>query len=209
MEPAIPDPARVFLTEQIFRYSRLGYKVIIHPGAKITKGNMSYTGEATEDCLEIAIGGLWQEWLPILVHETCHLDQHIGDKASFDRAEKSLRAISSWLDRKTVCVSEEDFRTVVGNESDCEIRAVAKIREFTLPVDIPDYIRRANAYLGSYPVAMRHQVWIPQPYRDERLCLSCPSEAVWSVEEVFASPSAAPPDSEFLRLVPSLARLGD
>lgn len=204
MKSSTPLPPQIedFIGVQLSRYARAGYRVKIHPLDKISKASMTYTGEATAESLEIAIGGPWQEWLGILVHETCHLDQHIECGDSFDIAETALSRISAWLDGKAPSVTLEDFRLVLENESDCESRSVKKIRENNLPIDLQDYTRRANAYLASYPVAFRHRVWIPQPYRNDNLCSLMPDSGVLTASEVLGSSADLPADDEFLRLAP-------
>ena len=203
----IPDSVAKFMSEQVVKYARAGYRIVVHPEEKIVSGSMVYTGEATPEKLEIAIGGDWRGWIGILVHETCHLDQHIEFKESFCLAENSLASVTSWLEGKgSAQPPAEHFFRVVENESDCECRAVEKIKACNLPVDIADYVRRANVYLGSYAVSQRHRVWIPQPYRSEDLCRSTLSTRVLTAEEIFSSPEKMPPDSEFLKLVASPPR---
>jgi hypothetical protein len=196
-----PKEVEMFLGTQFSKYALAGYKVIIHPESKIKKGNMTYTGEATANSLEIALGGDWSSWLGILVHETCHLDQHLESSESFDIAEESLARISSWLDGASSYVAVEDFVVVLENEADCETRAVRKIRSHRLPIDIPDYIRRANAYLASYAVAYSHRVWIPQPYRNDALCALLPSDKILSAKSVIEGCADIPPPAEFLKLL--------
>lgn len=198
---ALPPAIEKFIANQLLRYSLAGYRLEIHPQDKIKKGEMTYTGEATATSLEIAIGGKWREWLGILVHETCHLDQHMEDKNSFDNAEVSLSKISSWLEGSTAEASLEDFNVVLENESDCEARSIEKIKLHNLPLDIPDYTRRANAYLASYKMAHLYRVWVPQPYRDDKLCSLLPSDRVLTASEIMDGSAPLPPAEEFLRLV--------
>lgn len=200
MMSSMPDSARRFLSGHLLAYASLGYRITLHPGEKITAPGMTYTGEATAEKLEIAIGGPWQDWLGTLVHETCHLDQHRADPSSFALADASLARISAWLDRSTDVVSLDDFLTILRLESDCESRSLKKIAEFGLPLDPEDYTRRANAYLLSYGVSLRHRVWVPQPYRDNDLCKRMTSSRILLADEALTSPGPVP-DSDFLRLV--------
>ncbi len=201
MTSPLPDFARNFLSSHLVDYARLGYRIVLHPGEKITAAGMTYTGEATPEKLEIAIGGPWENWLGILVHETCHLDQHIEEPTSFDAAESALSRITGWLDGKLNTPARLDFETVLFNESDCEMRSLRKMEEFSLPIDRSDYTRRANAYLLSYAVALRHRVWIPQPYRHDSLCSRMPSSQIMTPEAVLDGPPVVP-DSDFLALLP-------
>jgi hypothetical protein len=195
----IPKSCTDFLSEQLFGYAARGYKIILHPSAKITTGAMTYTGEATAERLEIAVGGDWKDWIGILVHETCHLDQHIEDPSTFVRADDSLKRISDWLERKTDACEVHDFREILQLERDCEERALRKMHDFNLPVDTKDYAQRANAYLASYGPALRHRAWIPQPYRSDSICSRMPSDKILGVDEVLRGEGVVP-DADFLRL---------
>lgn len=199
--PPIPKEIEAFTVSQLTKYALSGYRVIVHPSDKIKKGEMTYTGEATAENLEISIGGPWQDWIGVLVHETCHIDQHMADSDSFDLAENALERISSWLNGTTSSVSIGDFRTVLENEADCETRSVQKINENNLPIDVKDYIRRANAYLASYAVTFHHRVWIPQPYRNDYLCSLMPESEILSPSFILESLDKPVADEEFLRLV--------
>lgn len=203
MSTILPPPARRFLSEHLLGYVTKGYTVTLHPREKVTAPGMTYTGEATAEKLEIAIGGPWEGWLGILVHETCHLDQHLEDPTTFNRADAALARVSAWLDLATTEVDRSDFRTILELESDCERRTLAKIAEHALPLDREDYARRANAYLLSYGVALRSRTWIPQPYRDDALCGRMDSSRIVTAEEALA-PCPLAPDAEFLRLAAPL-----
>jgi hypothetical protein len=198
---SLPSEVRAFVNDSIAKYSGLGYIVTLHPGDKIVKGSMVYTGEATAEKLEIAVGGDWREWLGILVHETCHLDQHRGNPDVFDASEKSLDSLVGWIEGKNVPPPVSDFFRVVELEGDCEQRAVDKIKHFNLPLNTHEYTQKANVYLGSYAVSLRHRVWVPQPYRHAHLCACAEPSRVLSRSEVFATSANLPPDSEYLNLV--------
>lgn len=196
---ALPAPARIFIAHHLLGYVSKGYRIVLHPGRKITAPGMTYTGEATAEKLEIAVGGPWQDWLGILVHETCHLDQHLEDPTVFNRADSALARVSAWLDRSTEDMDPHDFRTIAELESDCELRALEKIEQHGLPISREDYARRSNAYLLSYGVALRSRTWIPQPYNDASLCGKMDSSRIIPAAEALAQ-SPLVSDADFLRL---------
>jgi len=200
MISSAPETVRRFISDQLLNYAARGYRVTLHPGKKITVGGMTYTGEATAEKLEIAVGGDWQDWFGIFVHETCHLDQHIEEPSTFARADGAMNRIADWLDKKTDTVAREDFHEILHLESDCENRVLRKAVESELPIDLGDYTRRANAYLQSYAVALRHRRWIPQPYSDFSICAQMPQCHILTVDEVLSERVPVVPDSEFLRL---------
>ncbi len=44
-------------------------------------------------------------------------------------------------------------------EFDCEKRTVAKIKKYNLPIDIKDYIQKANAYVWFYTAVLNKRQW--------------------------------------------------
>lgn len=108
-------------------------------------------------CLTVNITDDIDEWLPIFVHETCHKDQFI-DKTAVWTAKigdnnDALHIFDMWIDRHVELKSHQ-LRPVLDHivqvELDCERRAVAKIVKNDLPIDLKEYIQKANAYIWYY-----------------------------------------------------------
>ncbi len=195
----LPTSVKNFVSSSIFRYALAGYRVTIHPGEMIKVGGLTYTGEATPEKLEIAIGGGLDKWLGIFVHETCHLDQHIEKREVFEIAEDALSNVTRWIEGKLPSPTPvEDFWKVVENEADCERRSVEKIRLAALPLNEQEYISKANVYLGSYAVSMRHRVWIAQPYNRPELCALAESSRILSPAEVVNGNCKLPTDEDYM-----------
>lgn len=96
------------------------------------------------------------EWLPVMVHETCHRDQAIANTRIWTKTvdgQDPLTFLHQWLDG-TIELAPDQLRRVVDAvlhiELDCERRAAKKIKRHKLPIDVTEYIQRANAYVYFY-----------------------------------------------------------
>jgi hypothetical protein len=106
----------------------------------------------TDKALVVACGKPFKEWFEILIHEFCHLEQWKTDP----RWKKWTTACGKtweWMAGDNI-MNKTQLRNVLDDmvelEKDCEMRAVEKIRKWGLPVNITQYIKKANVYLYSY-----------------------------------------------------------
>lgn len=93
------------------------------------------------------------DWLSILVHESCHLDQwKEGVKVWKDCDNLKYNIFDDWLlDKKcNIKIAHECIDKLRELELDCEKRSVEKIKKYKLPIDLNTYIRKANAYVFFY-----------------------------------------------------------
>ena len=152
-----------------------------------TQGNGCFeesTGDDMRGTLTCAVGKPLEEWLPTFVHETCHKDQFIeqtdvwldGIYGSYE----SMDFIDLWI-RGLVELSatqkDRYFKASILVELDCEIRAVAKIEKYNLPINVTEYIQRANAYVLFYQVMRRTRKWYTigkEPYAVESVWTKMP-----------------------------------
>jgi len=111
------------------------------------------------------------EWLSTLVHESCHLDQWIENKnkpnslwTKSDIEGESVLEDYILGKRKR---AKTALRNVILIELDCEKRAVKKIEEYELPINVHQYIRRANTYLLNY-----HRYYELREWKNEEWPLS-------------------------------------
>lgn len=134
--------------------------------------------------LAVAAGKPFEEWLPILVHESCHMDQWIENtsvwKNVFVQGREAVDWIDLWLN------GEENLPEPIENliqrtrevELDCEQRSLRKIQEFGLPIDMETYAKRANSYVYYYNHLLKTRKWYPEnnvPYENERIWSQAPS----------------------------------
>ena len=112
--------------------------------------------------LEVASGKCIGDWLPILVHESCHMDQW-DEKTDVVKMFDSVDSIilDNWIEGKDY--SEKTINKVVNAyieiELDCEKRSVLKIKKYKLPIDINNYIQKANSYIFFYTYLKSSRKW--------------------------------------------------
>lgn len=121
--------------------------------------------------LAVATGTPMSAWLPIFVHESCHMDQWLEKVPFWSVAERANNMMDKWLKGKDY--PEEKIynflQDIIFLEEDCERRAVQKIKDWNLPIDIEKYIKGANLYLFFYLDLMRTRSWSKGPYKNNKL----------------------------------------
>jgi len=111
----------------------------------------------------LAVAMKSEDSLGVLVHEFCHLMQYLDyTRGRFRRwsiATTALGKVDSWLAGTPVT----NLKRAVGYARDLELdnekRTVAMIQKWDLPVDIDDYIMKANAYILFYNWMHKTRKW--------------------------------------------------
>lgn len=153
-----------FIGYCILQYHKTRFE--FQPSKKLKIGAITCTGEAVKGRLTIATGGELQTWLQVFLHETCHLDQRKERPAWFDKRDRLVTKLDAWLGCTPSAkeVAWSDICKILELEHDCEVRALAKIKEFGLPINLCEYSQKANAYLLSYQNTFRARKWDSAPY---------------------------------------------
>ena len=117
--------------------------------------------------------------LAILAHETCHLDQWLENPKKFESYDE-IGLIDEWLSGKKVSNKRLDNAIYLAMELelDCEKRTARKIKKYNLPIDLPNYIRRANVYVYFYLWLRKTRRWSKpnnSPYQIDEIINSVPS----------------------------------
>jgi len=129
--------------------------------------------------LAVAVGKPEEEWLPIFVHESCHLDQYIEDYYTWEKLSVGYSMFFEWiegnieLDDKTLV---KCFQDIIDCELDCEKRTIKKIKKYGLNINITNYIKMANTYLYSYSYIMECRKWKNGIYMHDELISLSPSK---------------------------------
>ena len=133
-----------------------------------------------EPLLAVATGRGIKHWLPIFVHESCHMEQWMENHEFWKKSEK-LDVIDEWVVGK-----EFHWRTInasiknsINLEVDCEKRTVKKIIEWNLPIKIEEYIQCSNAYIMFYNYLKKTRKWSDpdkSPYRNKRIFKHMPQK---------------------------------
>lgn len=119
-----------------------------------------------------------KKWLPIFVHETCHMDQWL-EKSELWLNSKDYQVLNDWLQGNDT--SQEQItslvKKIISLEADCERRTIEKIKNNNLPIDIGYYAQRANAYLYFYQWMLKKRSWYKTaPYEINEILYYMPKE---------------------------------
>jgi hypothetical protein len=132
-----------------------------------------------------------QDWLDILIHESCHLDQFIEKSSVWVPDDLGLYVVEDWISekRKKFNLSKvtEAFQNTILLELDCEKRTVKKIKKYKLNFNIDLYTQKANAYLYGYGVSFKKKVWPNRPYEKNFIINKMPKK-FFKKEEYFNIP---------------------
>ena len=147
------------------------------------EGHVKVSGyfDSEKMILAVTVDKPTKQWLPVLVHEFAHFTQWKSNckawKNTFVKGEDVSDTIFLWVkDEIKLPLDIVKIHTARSRdmELDCEKRAVRLIRKFDLPIDIPTYIKQANAYLYFYNYACLRKRWWKRgktPYQ---------TKAIWS-----------------------------
>lgn len=177
------------------RCTRLGVDWVEEPGPTVAYANGSglqvsgYFVDSPRPILAVATGKPLEQWLGILVHEACHMDQwHEQAPCWVGNKMPDGREAGDWLDdwiEGRLELSAADLAGVVERikavELDCERRALEAIARHRLPLDRAEYARRANAYVHFYDHVAATRQWNPPglaPYQVEAVWRLAPDRLV-------------------------------
>lgn len=142
--------------------------------------------------LLVAVKKPIEEWLPVFIHESCHMEQFITkspiwlslyDKSGFSGIDTFFSYVSDTKNYKTYNKHIIDAATLIVQdlEYDCERRSVEKIKKYKLPIDTKHYIKTANSYILFYQYAKLKRIWYSKnkaPYLIKEIVDSMPSRFV-------------------------------
>lgn len=101
--------------------------------------------------------------LSTFVHEYCHVKQWYENDPCFYKNSKEIDLFYKWIEDDSLVVDEKTINigmnAVVECELNCERRAVELILKENLPINILEYIQKANAYLLFHKFMKRHRTW--------------------------------------------------
>lgn len=121
---------------------------------------------------ELIVAAKKKEWLDVLVHESCHLDQLTENSKYWRTGEDGIIVFDSWLEKKKNYTSnrlEKAIKNTILLELDCEKRTVRKMKKYGIKFNESYYIQKANSYLFSYWASYRDRKWYPFPYEKKSI----------------------------------------
>jgi hypothetical protein len=170
------EKIQAFIGYCLFHYNQTRFE--FEPKPKLKIGTIECTGEAVQGRLTIATGGDRDTWLQVFLHETCHLDQAKEREEWFNQSDRVLTLLDKWLEGEGEynSLTWKDVSEIVELEHDCETRALQKIKDFELPINLEEYSQKANAYLASYITTLKNRKWDSAPYTNKDVWGKMPKE---------------------------------
>lgn len=130
--------------------------------------NVSGYFDSGELVLVVATKKDKKEWLEILIHESCHLDQYIENCKHWQDQEICEVDVNAILDlwlNKHIEMTDKQIQPVIKKiidcERDCDLRAIEKIKKYKLDdiIDLKRYTQKSNAYHLSYYAVRKLRRW--------------------------------------------------
>ena len=158
---------KVFIEDLKIYTKENNIKLVLSPekGVQFSEGGIMCNGyfDDITSTLACALGKDVSQWLVILLHESCHMDQWVEkvtewtENAGMDNIEKWLNGDDS-VNMKNI---DNEIRTSIIVEVDCEKRTVEKIKKYGLDsiINIDEYIQKSNAYVLFYLWMRKNRKW--------------------------------------------------
>lgn len=126
--------------------------------------NGYFDGDSSNAVLACALGKDVSQWLIILLHESCHMDQWVEQVPAWTENESGMCNIDEWLngnDDVDMDLIDKEIRLSMNCEIDCEKRTVEKIKKYNLQniINIEEYIQKSNAYILFYLWMRKNRRW--------------------------------------------------
>lgn len=168
---ALPEHLKEWVNYEIAESNRLDVAVHLLRKKTVPLDGVKCVGTFDESgpILTVACYRPLNDWLQVLVHESCHRDQWSEQAKVWTKKFKGddpLVTFHEWLEgRVKLTAAERDkmLAMCAAIELDCEMRSVEKIKEFELPFDICEYRKRANAYVYFYLAVAHTKRWYKRP----------------------------------------------
>ena len=158
---------------------RLGIRMYQGRGKSVRCGSSMVSGYFDETNRVLAFATKRNDWIEILSHESCHMDQWSEKARVWSQLGDAAYAFDQWLDGKDLPrrVSRKHAMAVLRMELDCEQRAVRQLTEHGLKFDRKRYVKKANAYLFLYHWLLETRKWPNKrsPYSDPVIVRRCSS----------------------------------
>jgi len=129
--------------------------------------------------LTVAIKKDIKEWLPILMHESCHMEQYIQQTKSWTDYIDNDFDMWAWLDGKEY--NESEINTGVdickNMELECERKTIQKMKKYGLEnfFNFEEVIQKTNSYILFYNYIKKYRKWYKEgPYNIKEIWKNMP-----------------------------------
>ena len=130
------------------------------------------------DDKKIVVATKDREWLDVLLHESCHLDQYNEKHPLWSAVNRAITTVDDWISGEEISNSRvrRAIKNIIALEHDCEKRTLKKIDYYNLPIDKKHYIAQANAYLLGYWATYRKRGYCVFPYKKQEVLDKMPKK---------------------------------
>lgn len=137
------------------------------------------------ETIAVACGKPKEKYLPILIHESCHLDQYLEKCILWDNLYVGKTNTYDCMDR---WIHGEEFskkrmtdyiNRCIDLEFDCEVRSVKKIKKYKIDINVEKYIQKANSYILFYNYIKQKRTWYlkgKEPYSIKEVWKKMPTK---------------------------------
>jgi hypothetical protein len=149
------------------KQNKIKIELVDEESVEVNGGACSgYFIDSPKPKIVVATGKSFEEWLPILIHESCHKDQWLEKDPNWTASIKehfdANDILDMWLNHAVELKPKQLSKVisqVIALELDCEQRAVRKIQQHDLPISIEQYTQKANAYVWQHRVVQKTRSW--------------------------------------------------
>jgi hypothetical protein len=151
-----------------------GFSLKLIAKKSIDSGGIECSGYFDETDLIVATKK--KDWVDVLAHESCHLDQYIEGHKSWGDGESGIISVDEWLlnKKRSNRNIEKSIKSIILLELDCEKKTVKKMLKYKIALNKDLYIQKANAYLFSYWATFRDRKWFKFPYDNPKIYKKMP-----------------------------------
>lgn len=125
---------------------------------------------------DLMVAGGKKDWLDVLVHESCHMDQFLEKCPLWEQGDVGITTIDAWTSGKDFTEKKlvKAFQDTILLELDCEKRSLKKFKKYKLNISSEQYIKQVNSYVLSYWATYRDRKWYPFPYNNPKVVRRMP-----------------------------------
>lgn len=149
-----------------------GVKLILKRSQKLEIEEGMYGGGYFDpETKTLAVAKYHVDFLALLVHESCHLDQWCEEAKVWKKSYEgdAGNELDEFLNGKEVSNIRAALNRVKALELDCERRSLVKINQYELPINQVVYAQKANAYLQFHNYMLLSKKWHTSPYSDPNI----------------------------------------
>ena len=143
---ALPADVRAWVEFEIMASNAHDITVHLRRKKQVRMDGVMVSGFFCSHTDRLFVAGLSPDWVPIMVHETCHRDQYTEQAPVWNatveinnEAHDPITLLQEWLNHQIELGPRKTKEMLIGAmnvELDCEKRSAKKIDKFYLPINL-------------------------------------------------------------------------